>query len=347
MFSERTRGGAASLRSMSPNILGKLHVGKKFHRIWKRAVGFTPHGSGMFPRFWAKPFFTGVPLMMTNRFLRQIAVFGLMALLTITSIQAQEGGERQRSGRGGGFGGGPGGPFGGPRLDRAALLRIEKVRQELKIEEAQAATIDAALDAYNEQRNASPRPDREAYDKLSEEEKIAYREKSDKERAELSKKTDEILEALLEVPQVKRLDEVTVQARLSMSATMTLKAEDMKSKLMITDEQIALLDEAQKVAEEERQKAMQEAFAGAGGPGQGGDREAMRAKMSEIMTALQKKSTEAAIAVLTEDQKKTLDEMKGTAFELTMRDFFGGRGFGPPGGGRGGDGGRSGRPPAE
>jgi hypothetical protein len=347
MFSERTRREAASLRSVSPNILGKLRVGKKFHRIRKRAVGFTPHGSGMFPHFWATPFFTGVPLMMTNRFLRQIAVFGLMALLTITSIQAQESGERQRSGRGGGFGGGPGGPFGGPRLDRAALLRIEKVRQELKIEEAQAATIDAALDAYNEQRNASPRPDREAYDKLSEEEKIAYREKSDKERAELSKKTDEILEALLEVPQVKRLDEVTVQARLSMSATMTLKAEDMKSKLMITDEQIALLDESQKVAEEERQKAMQEAFAGARGPGQGGDREAMRARMSEIMTALQKKSTEAAIAVLTEDQKKTLDEMKGVAFELTMRDFFGGRGFGPPGGGRGGDGGRGGRPPAE
>ena len=285
--------------------------------------------------------------MMTHRFLRQIVVFGLMALLTITSIQAQEGGERQRSGRGGGFGGGPGGPFGGPRLDRAALLRIEKVRQELKIEEAQAATIDAALDAYNEQRNASPRPDRETYDKLTEEEKIAYREKADKERAELSRKTDEILEALLEVPQVKRLDEVTVQARLSMSATMTLKAEDMKSKLMITDEQVALLDEAQKVAEEDRQKAMQEAFAGAGGPGQGGDREAMRARMSEIMTALQKKSTEAAIAVLTEDQKKTLDEMRGAAFELTMRDFFGGRGFGPPGGGRGGDGGRGGRPPAE
>ena len=218
----------------------------------------------------------------------------------------------------------------------------------MKIEEAQAATIDAALDAYNEQRNASPRPDREASDKLSEEEKTAYREKSDKERADLSKKTDEILEALLEVPQVKRLDEVTVQARLSMSATMTLKADDMKSKLMITDEQIAKLDEAQKVADEERQKAMQEAFAGAGGPGQGGDREAMRAKMTEIMTALQKKSSGAAIAVLTDEQKMTLDGMKGAAFELTMRDFFGGRGFGPPGGGRGGDGGgRGGRPPAE
>jgi hypothetical protein len=285
--------------------------------------------------------------MMTTRFLRQVTVFGLIAMLTMTSIQAQEGGGRQRGGRGG-FGGGPGGPFGGPRLDRAALLRIDKVRQELMIEEAQAATIDAALDAYNEQRNSSPRPDREAYDKLSEEEKTAYREKSDQERAELSKKTDEILEALLEVPQVKRLDEVTVQARLSMSAMMTLKADDMKSKLMITDEQIAKLDEAQKVADEERQKAMQEAFAGAGGQGQGGDREAMRARMTEIMTALQKKSTDAAIAVLTDEQKMALDGMKGAAFELTMRDFFGGRGFGPPGGGRGGDGGgRGGRPPAE
>ena len=284
--------------------------------------------------------------MMITRFMRQVAVFGLMALLTVTSIQAQEGGGRQRGGRGGFGGGGPGGPFGGPRLDRAALLRIEKVRLELKIEEAQAATIDAALDAYNEQRDSSPRMDRDAYDKLSDEEKAAYREKSDKERAELSKKTDEILVALLEEPQVKRLDEVAIQARLAMSATMTLKADDMKGKLMVTDEQVAKLDEAQKVLDEERQKAFQDAFAGGGG-GQGGDRDAMRAKMTEMMAAMQKKSTEAAMAVLTEDQKKALDGMKGPAFELTMRDFMGGRGFGgPPGGGRSGQGG-GGRPPAE
>ena len=285
--------------------------------------------------------------MMITRFTRQVAVFGLMALLTVTSIQAQDGGGRQRGGRGGFGGGGPGGPFGGPRLDRAALLRIDKVRQELKIEEAQAATIDAALDAYNEQRDASPRPDREAFEKMTEEERNAYMEKSRKEREELSKKTDEILVALLEEPQVKRLDEVAIQARLAMSATMTLKADDIKGKLMITDEQIAKLDEAQKAADEERQNAMQEAFAGGG---QGGDREAMRARMTEMMTALQKKSTEAAMAVLTDDQKKTLDGMKGAAFELTMRDFFGGRGFGgPPGGGGGGRGGQGGggRPPAE
>ena len=281
--------------------------------------------------------------MMITRFIRPVAIFGLMALLTVTSIQAQDGGGRQRGGRGGfGGGGGPGGMFGGPRLDRAALLRIEKVRLELKIEEAQAATIEAALDAYNEQRDASPRPDREAFEKMTEEERNAYMEKSRKEREELSKKTDEILVALLEEPQVKRLDEVAIQARMAMSASATLKADDIKGKLMITDEQIAKLDEAQKALDEERQKAFQEAFAGGGG--QGGDREAMRAKMTEMMAALQKKSTEAAMAVLTEDQKKALDGMKGAAFELTMRDFMGGRGFGgPPGGG----GGRGGRPPAE
>ena len=286
--------------------------------------------------------------MMTIRFLRQVTVFGLIAMLTMTSIQAQEGGGRQRGGRGG-FGGGPGGPFGGPRLDRAALLRIDKVRQELKIEEAQAATIDAALDAYNEQRDASPRPDREAFEKMTEEERNAYMEKSRKEREELSKKTDEILVALMEEPQVKSLDEVAIQARLAMSATTTLKADDIKGKLMITDEQIAKLDEAQKAADDERQKTMQEAFAGGG---QGGDREAMRARMTEMMTAMQKKSTEAAMAVLTDEQRMALDAMKGAAFELTMRDLMGGRGFGgPPGGGGGrggqGGGGRGGRPPAE
>lgn len=292
--------------------------------------------------------------MMITRILRQVTVVGLIALVTVTSIQAQDGGGRPRGGRGGfgGFGGGgPGGQFGGPRLDRAALLRVDKVRQELKIEEAQAATIDAALDAYNEQRDASPRPDREAFEKMTEEERNAYMEKSRKEREELSKKTDEILVALLEEPQVKRLDEVAIQARLAMSAATTLKADDIKGKLMMTEEQIAKLDESQKVLDEERQKAFQEAFAGGGAPGgQGGDREAMRAKMTEMMAAMQKKSTDAAMAVLTDDQKKALDGMKGAPFEVSMRDFMGGRGFGGPpgGGGRGGQGGgRGGRPPAE
>ena len=61
------------------------------------------------------------------------------------------------------------------------------------------------------------------------------------------------------------------------------------------------------------------------------------------------------MAVLTDEQKKTIDELKGARFELDMRALFmGGRGGngGPPGGDGGGrqrgdGGGRGNRPPAE
>ena len=120
--------------------------------------------------------------MMSIRFLRRAVVFSLMTVLVSAFVQAQPpaGGG---GGRGGGRGfGGPGG-FGGGRgmtMDRARLLGIEQVRTELKIEEAQAATIAAALEANREERNSSPRPDRDALSKMSEEEQTALRERARK-----------------------------------------------------------------------------------------------------------------------------------------------------------------------
>ena len=134
--------------------------------------------------------------MMSIRFIRQAIVFSLMTILVSSFSLAQPpGGGGGPGGFGGGFGRGGGR---GGNMDRATLLRAEQIRKELKIEEAQAATIDAALEAYREERNSSPRPDREAFGKMTEEERTAYFEKSRKEGEELSKKTDEVLSALLE-----------------------------------------------------------------------------------------------------------------------------------------------------
>jgi hypothetical protein len=289
--------------------------------------------------------------MTTTRFLRQIAFFSLLTVLATACVQAQQsqdGGGRQRGGRGG-FGG-PGGMMGGLRIDRAILLRVEKVRSELKIEEAQAATIDAAIAAYREESQSTPRPDRDAFEKMSEEERMAYFEKSRKEREELSKKADDILVALLDEPQVKRLDEIAIQVRVSMATSATLKAEDIKSKLMITEEQVAKLDEVEKQAGAEMMAMFQAGRGNGGAPGgadQGnGNREEMRTKME----AMRKKSSDAAIAVLTEAQAAMLTEMKGAPFEINPFELMGGRGgFGGPPGGGGAGGGRQrgGRPPAE
>ena len=292
--------------------------------------------------------------MMSIRFVRRAVVFSLAMMLVSAFVQAQPpGGGRGGPGGFGGFGGGRGrGMF---SIDRSMLLRAEQIRKELKIEEAQAATIDAALEAFQEEeRNAAPRPDRDAISKMSAEEQTALREKSQKEREELSKKTDEALGAMLEPEQAKRLDQIAMQMKLNMATVRTLKSDDMKSKLSLTEEQVARLDEAEKAATADMMKMFEEMRA-AGGGGQpgggqlGGSGGAGFAAMQEKMTAARAKSAEAALAVLTDEQKKTIDELKGAKFELDMRALMGGRGGngGPPGGGGRSGGGRGTRPPAE
>lgn len=292
--------------------------------------------------------------MMSIRFLRQAVAFSLVTLLVSAFASAQPPGGGGRGGFGG-FGGGGGRGF---TMDRAMLLRNEQVRKELKIEEAQAATIDAALEAYREERSASPRPDRDAIGKMSEEERTALFDKMRKEGEELSKKTDEVLAALLETDQTKRLDQISFQMKLNAAMIATLKGDDLKSKLSLTDEQIAKLDEVEKTAEADRQKMMEEMRAAGGGRGQagggapGGGRGGEGfAQMQEKMQAARKKTTDAAMAVLTADQTKTIDEMSGAKFELDMRAMLGGGR--PGGGGQDGGGGRQrnggggNRPPAE
>jgi hypothetical protein len=214
---------------------------------------------------------------------------------------------------------------------------------------------------------------------MSEEERTAAMEKFRTERAELSKKTDELLGALLDETQSKRLDQIQFQARMTMSALATLKADDIKGKLGITEEQVAKLTEAEDAAGAEMRKMFEDMRAngpgpggppgqggppGAGGPGgPGGGFE----RMQKVMEEARKKSTEAAMAVLTDDQKTKIEEMKGPAFELDPRALMGrgfGGGFGGPGGpggpgggpgggrggrgeGRPGGGGRGDRPPVE
>ncbi|MEZ6031915.1 MAG: hypothetical protein R3C17_02405 [Planctomycetaceae bacterium] len=283
---------------------------------------------------------------MSIRFVRQAAVFGLITVLISAFGQAQPPG----GGRGGfgGFGGGRG----GFNIDRATLLRADQVRKELKIEEAQAATIDAALEAYREeQRGNSPRPDRDALAQMSEEERTKLFEKFQKDREELSKKTDEVLSALLEPDQAKRLDQISLQAKLMFSTVQTLKSDELKSKLSLTDEQVAKLEDVEKTAIADMQAQFQELRAAGGGGGRGGFEQ-----MQEKMSAARAKTSETAMAVLTADQVTTLNELRGPEFKVEMRTLMGGRGGfgGPPGGGdrrRGGDGGggsgRRTRPPAE
>lgn len=264
---------------------------------------------------------------------------------------AQQGGGQRGGGQRGGFGGGfGGGGFGGPGggsglISRAMLLGNEKVRGELKIEEAQAATVEAALEAYREEMRGSFQGLGD-FREMSEEERAAFRDKMAKTVGDLNKKTDEVLNALLEPGQVGRLDQITLQARLALGAPAALKSDDLKAKLTITDEQVGKLT----AIEEGLAKKRQEMMDGMRGQFQpGADREAMQAQFEKMRTEGEKltKSVQTdAMAVLSADQKKALDELKGSPFEFDLRSLAGGRGFGGPGGGPGGFGGRGEAPGA-
>lgn len=296
-----------------------------------------------------------------------IACVAVLCLSACAEAQNQEGGQpgarrggAQQGGRGGqpggqpgqrgGFGGGGfgGGGFGGPGggappVSRATLLGVEKVREELKIEEAQGATIEAALEAYREEQRSSFQG-LANFREMSDEERTAAREKMMKTSAELNKKTDDVLNALLEPAQVTRLDQIALQVRLNSGLPAALKADDLKEKLKISEDQVAKLT----TVEEGMNKKRMEMFEGMRGqfqPGGGGgappDREAMQAQIEKMRAEgekLNKAVSEETMALLTDDQKKTLDTMKGSPFELDLRAMMGGRGgFG---GGFGG-----GRPP--
>jgi len=256
-----------------------------------------------------------------------------------TVAQAQPDGGR---GGFGGFGGGMGG--GGSRL---GLLRIEAVQKELGLTEDQIASIKKLSDELRPmgrgqggrgegqprrgggngargQRGNNPDVRLEGpaqyfvqaqggRGQLSDEERAKLRE----EAAARTKKEKEELAKILKPDQIKRLREIYIR-QLGVAA---LNDEDVAKDLGISDEQKTKLTKVR----EEQGAAMREAFGAAGG---GGDREAARTKMTE----LRKSSEEKTLAVLTEDQKKKFEELKGKKFDM------------PENAGRGAGGGRPARP---
>ncbi|MEZ6063665.1 MAG: hypothetical protein R3C19_25225 [Planctomycetaceae bacterium] len=269
-------------------------------------------------------------------------------LCSIADAQPPGGG---RGGRGG-FGRG----FRAPQLDRAALLANDEVRADLKVDEDQKATIEAALAAFREEgggrggRGGGGGGNRPDFQNMTDEERAEFFATMQKEREERSKKQDEVLGALLKPEQTTRIDQIALQANLAMAVVATLKGDDLKAKLALTEDQLGKLDAVEESANAKRME-MFAGLRGGGGPPSEEAMAEMRKKGEELNQATQKE----AMAVLTDAQNKQLDEMKGAAFSgdlNSLRPQFG-RGFGGGRGGRGGGGGGGGRrggqnrPPAE
>jgi len=235
----------------------------------------------------------------------------LMAAAPLSMAQGGRGGAGGGPGGGGrgGWGGGFGGGMGGGGL--FSLTQITEVQAELKIDEDQKKELESIAKEMGEARRAlmpapadGGRPDmtkmRELMPKM----------------ADIQTKFEGKLEEVLDPKQMDRLLGLFVQR----DEIRTLSNAMVAAKLKITDEQKAELAKIEKAAGE----AMMSAFAGGGGGGAGGD-------MREKFQAMRKENEEKTMSVLTAEQKKTMEDMKGPKFEFPQRGFGG---PGGPGGGR-------------
>lgn len=269
--------------------------------------------------------------------------------------RGERGGERgdrgdrggDRGGRGGGsmFGGRGGGSMFGGRGGGGSmlgLLSIEEVQKEIKVDEDQLAAVKKLRDGMRGERMDFSKI-REASEEERQKMFAEMREKGEKR----AKEATEQLEMVLMPGQLDRLREIWIQ---TMGLT-ALQNKEIAEELKITSEQTEKI----KKAGEEIQTTMREKFQEMREGGGGFSREnfaEMREKMQEMMGTIRKDHEDKVMGVLTSDQKKQFEKMKGEKFEMPERR--GGPGGGRPqfGGGqrgqRGGEGGgRGGRPRGE
>lgn len=267
-------------------------------------------------------------------------LFVAMLAMVTTDVMAQrEGGGRPGGGRpgggrtgGGGFRGGFGGGFSGGRGGGglAGLLRIEQVREEIELMPDQ----EEALKKVSEDRPRFERPEGIDFRDQSEENQKklqAFIKKVQKQRVEAEEKLRDQLEEILLPEQLERLEQLEVR-QMRTAALMNARV---VAALKLTTEQQEDLKKKSEAAREELMSKMRELFRGGGGEG-----------MREKMEAATKETEEKLLSVLTSDQKKEFEELKGEDFEFPRpeRGSFGGRGGGDRGGPGGGDrGGRGGR----
>lgn len=203
---------------------------------------------------------------------------------------------------GGGFGGGFGGP--GPGANMGFLLQNEQIKEELKIDDAQAEEVQELVDA---QRDAMRDMFRGGdFDFRSEE----GREKIREMVQEQAQKLETDLATVLKPEQISRLKQIGRQMQTNRPGQTggLIQNEQLTEELGLTEQQLTQMREmAPKVQEE------------------------LRAEIQKATKAAEEK----LLGVLTPSQKAKYAELMGEPFQFDpARAGFGGRG---PGGDRGGD----------
>lgn len=253
--------------------------------------------------------------MQRNLFLT-LALAAIVLAAAADSANAQGGGGRGRGMRGFGFGGTT------PQLTLAALPEVETA---LKLTDEQKTQIADLSDEFDDERRNAFGGGGGGGGGFSEEARAA--------RAKLNADFAAKLNALLEEPQQKRLQEIYIQV----NGTPALLDDAVVTALKISDEQKDKLNDALADQRQAMMDAMQDF------------RDMSPEERNEEMAELNKERDDALLAVLNDDQKSQFEAMKGEKIDIDMsqlRRGFGGRGGGGGFGG-GGGGRRGGNRPAD
>ena len=189
----------------------------------------------------------------------------------------------------------------GSRGSLLGLVSMEQVQKELKLNEEQTGKVKKVVETLTAEMRKEYGPLREIEDRAKRTAKYAeLREKFDT-------KAREQLGAAISKEQMTRLCQIRLQVRSSLES---LGEKEVADKLKLTDEQKKKLAEINKEIQAERTKlfsSMRDAT-----------REE-RTKAFEKYRTLRTEAEKKVLEVLTADQKKAFEEMKGKEFKLERR----------------------------
>lgn len=213
---------------------------------------------------------------------------GAVLLLVLPALaQPPEGGRR------GGFGGrGMGGP--------GMLVNNKSVQKELQMTDDQ---VKKAKEVTQEIRQKH----QEEMQALRDMDPDEGRQKRTALMRTIGEETDKALADVLKPEQMKRLKQISLQQRGAQAFTDAKVQEELK----LTDDQKDKI----KTINDDAQKEMRELFQSGGD-----DREAMMKKIQTLRT----ETMDKVKGVLTDDQKKTWEQMTGAPFEVKMEGRGGG-----------------------
>jgi hypothetical protein len=212
----------------------------------------------------------------------------------------------------GGGRGGRGGPGGG---GLTFLLNNKSVQEELKLSEDEAKKAKDVADEVAKKHA----DDSKGLDRMKEEDRAKLAEI----RQTIAKEELAAVNAVLKPDQAKRLKEIMVQRSLSTTGPSALLTGDIAAAVKLNDDQKEKIKAIGDDFAKERQQVNQEAGIGGrrGGGGGGGGGRPDPAKLEEVrkkVDGLNKEAMTKAVALLSADQKKSLDDLKGAAFEIKI-----------------------------